>query len=170
MWQKVHNTSAITILGGLNYSVAVDNVGGGVRSGRGEGAPGGGVVTQATGHHRSYWFVVSLVLQHPSLSCTPTLQWFRPPSTRVPPAHTWAHTSRMWVYVCVCGLLCVSFMCALGSEYYVPTHFRQSFPFTVLRTFTLCFSLYMKYLFFNILSVCYKSEINKLHFICNLGK
>lgn len=79
----------------------VDNVGGGVRSARRNAGVWGGVVTQATGHHRSYWFVVSLVLQRLSLSL--------PPRNRVIPLslpYTWAHTGSMWRLSCVSGLLC----------------------------------------------------------------
>lgn len=113
LWQKAHNTSAITILGGLNYSVAVDNEGGGgVRSEARGGGEGGGVVTQATGHHRSYWFVVSLVLQHPSLSYTPTSASSSLCLPRVPPAHVGTYGAyvnvRMGVWITMCWLyVCV---------------------------------------------------------------
>lgn len=62
----------------------------------------GGGVTQATGHHRWYWFVVSLVLQPPSLSHPPTHPSLRPARACVP------HTPRMSVHVCyITALVCV---------------------------------------------------------------
>lgn len=103
---KDPNTKAISVL--LNNSVAVDR--GGVRS-----REGGQGVTQATGHHRSYWFVVSLVLQ--SLSHSHTKLQVSPVSLyHVPPALTWAYTA--YVSMFVCGLLCASACVGGGPNMY----------------------------------------------------
>lgn len=91
-----------------------------------------GVVTQATGHHRSYWFVVSFVLQTLSLSHLKHPPYARFPPTCVPRAHVDTYEARIWSCASVGGCLCVLALCASGSECYVP-HAAFSSRFSIYR-------------------------------------
>lgn len=120
------------ILGGLNYSVAVDNVGGGVRS-MGAGGPGGG----DTGYRVPVTTARIDLLYRSSCAGLPFLSHYCVrkfiPLTRV--SRTRAHI-RSYVQFSMCALdYVIGVVCVCRSECYILStqHFRQRFPlqFTV---------------------------------------
>lgn len=129
-------------MGGLNYSVAVDNVGGGVRSegaGRGHGRGG-----SDTGY-RSPPLVLICCIARPATPIPFLHTYITMPLslsyTCLSRAHVGTYDAYVNVCICVRITMCFTYVC-VGVRILCTTHFRQSFPYTVLRT--PCFSFCVK--------------------------